>query len=103
MERTIAGYANITRDMRNAIDFRNLSMQEQTVLFSICYHYGGLGNQASQIARAFAAGRPEVALRIMPDNAREHAYLQNYVDTLNQAGHRPRNPAPAAPANPEQR
>ena len=40
MERTIAGYANITRDMRNAIDFRNLSMQEQTVLFSICYHYG---------------------------------------------------------------
>ena len=103
MERTIAGYANITRDMRNAIDFRNLSMQEQTVLFSICYHYGGLGNQASQIARAFAAGRPEVALRIMPDNAREHAYLQNYVDTLNQAGHRPRNPAPAAPANPEPR
>ena len=75
-------------------------MQEQTVLFSICYHYGSLGNQASQIARAFAAGMPEVALRIMPDNAREHAYLQNHVNTLNQAGHRPRNPAPA---NPEQR
>lgn len=103
MKRTIAGYETITQEMENAINFRNLPMQEQTVLFSICYHYGSLGNQAARIASAFAAGRPEVALRIMPEDAREHAYLQNYVNTLNQAGHRPRNPAPAAPANPEQR
>lgn len=100
MKRTIRQYETIIERMENAIAFRNLPMQEQTVLFSICYHYGSLGNQASQIARAFAAGMPEVALRIMPDNAREHAYLQNHVNTLNQAGHRPRNPAPA---NPEQR
>lgn len=103
MKRTIRQYETIIERMENVIAFRNLPMQEKTVLFSICYHYGSLGNQASQIARAFAAGMPEVALRIMPDNAREHAYLQNHVNTLNQAGHRPRNPAPAAPANPEQR
>ena len=101
MKRTILQYETIIKRMENAIAFRKLPKQEQTVLFSICYHHGSLGKQASKIARAFAEGKPEKALSIMQEeDDRERAYLQNYVNTRNQAGHQPRNPAPA---NPEQR
>ena len=91
-------YKDLTADIKNHRDFKELAIEEQTILFSRKWQNGSLRPAASQsIARSFSLGLVRDALdKLVPENYpgqgkrinKEHDYLEAWLSCIHEERHK---------------
>lgn len=91
-------YKDLTADIKNHRDFKELAIEEQTILFSRKWQNGSLRPAASQsIARSFSLGLVRDALdKLVPANYpgqekridKEHDYLEAWLSCIHEERHK---------------
>ena len=91
-------YKDLTADIKNHRDFKELAIEEQTILFSRKWQNGSLRPAASQsIAQSFSLGLVRDALdKLVPANYpgqekrinKEHDYLEAWLPCIHEEKHK---------------
>lgn len=94
----IREYKDLTKDIKNHREFKELAIQEQTILFSRKWQNGSLKPAASQsIAQSFSLGLVQDALdKLVPENYpgqekrinKEHDYLEAWIQCIHLERHK---------------
>lgn len=94
----IREYKDLTKDIKNHREFKELAIQEQTILFSRKWQNGNLQNPASKaIAKSLSLGLVQDALdKLVPENYpgqgkrinKEHDYLETWTQCIHLERHK---------------